>query len=277
MHLLLKNLATHDSLFAYMLGDKDSLHFRFFKGGHLHSIRHGNDLMVNLRFGCPLAGAMHHVALELTEPNGPRVITLIGPGSEARFSITDDSAIWTHADEQMEITAIISLKSDGNGWDTEITVKNHCKTPIAWRVLHGLDIGLTSPAAARNNESYTSQYIDHHPLDHPKFGKVIASRQNLKVNGKNPYLIQACEQGCDEFATDASQVFGSMINRHHHPLCLGSNAIRLPGLKQAESSYGALLSRTIHTNQNASGACRFTAAFFTDQPEPTSSADLSLI
>ena len=272
-----RTLATHGSLIAHTLGDKDSLHFRFFKGGHLHSIRHGNDLMVNLRYGCPLAGSMHHVALELTEPDGPRVITLIGPGSEASFSITDESAIWIHADEQMEITAIISSKSDGNGWDTEIIVKNHCKTPITWRVLHGLDIGLTSPAAARNNESYTSQYIDHHPLDHPKFGKVIASRQNLKVNGKNPYLIQACEQGCDEFATDASQVFGSMINRHHHPLCLGSNYIRLSGLKQAESSYGALLSRTIHTNHNESGTCRFTAAFFTDHPEPTSSADLSLI
>ena len=272
-----RTLATHGSLIAHTLGDKDSLHFRFFKGGHLHSIRHGNDLMANLRYGCPLAGSMHHVALELTEPDGPRVITLIGPGSEASFSITDDSAIWIHADEQMEIKVIISLKSDGNGWDTEITVKNHCKTPIAWRVLHGLDIGLTSPAAARNNESYTSQYIDHHPLDHPKFGKVIASRQNLKVNGKNPYLIQGCEQGCDEFATDASQVFGSMINRHDHPLCFGSNAIRLPGLKQAESSYGALLSRTIQTNHNAIGTCRFTAAFFTDHPKPTSSADLLLI
>lgn len=270
-------LATHDSLIAHTLGDKDSLHFRFFKGGHLHSIRHGNDLMVNLRFGCPLAGSMHHVALELTELDGPRVITLIGPGSKASFSITDDIAIWTYVDEQMEISVIISLKSNGNGWDTEITVKNHRKTPIAWRVLHGLDIGLTSPAAARNNESYTSQYIDHHPLDHPNFGKVIASRQNLKVNGKNPYMIQACEQGCDEFATDASQVFGSTINRPHHPHCLGANAATLTGLKQAESSYGALLSRTIHTNQNVSGTCRFNAAFFTDHPEPTSSADLSLI
>jgi CRISPR-associated protein Csx3 len=270
-------LATHDSLIAHTLGDKDSLHFRFFKGGHLHSIRHGNDLMVNLRFGCPLAGAMHHVALELTEPSNTRVITLIGPGSEASFSISDDIAIWTHADEQMEITVIISLKPDGNGWDTEITVKNRSKKPIAWRVLHGLDIGLTSPAAARNNESYTSQYIDHHPLDHPNYGKLVASRQNLKVNGKNPYLIQACEQGCDEFATDASQVFGSMINRHHHLLCLGTNPFHLSGLKQAESSYGALLSRTIHTNQNESGTCRFTAGFFTDHPEPTNSADLTLI
>ena len=181
-----RTLATHGSLIAHTLGDKDSLHFRFFKGGHLHSIRHGNDLMVNLRFGCPLAGSMHDVALELNEPDGTRVITLIGPGSEASFSITDDHAIWTHADEQMETTVNISLKSDGNGWDTEITVKNHRKHPIAWRVLHGLDIGLTSPAAARNNESYTSQYIDHHPLDHPNFGKVIASRERGAPGGGWP-------------------------------------------------------------------------------------------
>jgi len=208
---ILKTLATHDSLIAHTLGDKNSLHFRFFKGGHLHSIRHGNDLMVNLRYGCPLAGSMHHVALELTKPKGTRVITLIGPGFEAPFSITDESAIWTHTNELAKVTVTISLKPDGNGWDTEIGVLNLSGHPISWRVLHGLDIGLTSPAAARNNESYTSQYIDHHPLDHPIHGKVIASRQNLKANGKNPYLIQACEQGCDEFATDASQVFGSTV------------------------------------------------------------------
>lgn len=274
---ILKTLATHDSLIAHTLGDKNSLHFRFFKGGHLHSIRHGDDLMLNLRYGCPLAGSMHHVALELIEPNRTRVITLIGPGSEARFSITDNSAIWIHDDEITNITVAISLKTDGNGWDTEIGVSNLSVHPISWRVLHGLDIGLTSPAAARNNESYTSQYIDHHPFDHPIHGKVIASRQNLKANGKNPCVIQACEHGCDEFATDACQVFGSTINRPHHPQSLGANATALTGLKQAESSYSALLSRTIHTKNNGNDTCRFTATFIVDHPEPTGSADLSSI
>ncbi|MGA0854209.1 MAG: GH36-type glycosyl hydrolase domain-containing protein, partial [Luteolibacter sp.] len=273
----LKTLPTHDSLIAHTLGDKDSLHFRFFKGGHLQSIRHGNDLMVNLRFGCPLSGSMHHVMLEINEPHETRVITLIGPGSNASFTIYDERAIWTHADEQIRISAILSMKSGGHGWDMEIELEHHANHPISWRVLHGLDIGLTSPAAARNNESYTSQYIDHRPLDHPVHGKVIASRQNLKVNGKNPWLIQACEQGCDEFASDASQVFGLMIDRPHHPACLGKNAIQLSGLKQSESSYAALLSRPIRTKPNKTGICRFTATFIADHPEPTSVDNLSLI
>lgn len=277
MPTLLKNLATHDSLIAHTLGDADSLHFRFFKGGHLHSIRYGKDLMLNLRYGCPLSGSMHHVVLELTDSAGPRVVTIIGPGSSASFSITGDRATWTHADEQTKITVIIFLKPGGNGWDTEISVLNFSGHPIAWRVLQGLDIGLTSPAAARNNESYTSQYIDHHSLDHPIHGKVIASRQNLKANEKNPWLIQACEQGCDEFATDAGQVFGSTINRSHHVQCLGANAVPLTGLKQAESSYVAQASRTIRTNQSEKDTCRYTATFVTDHPKPTSHADLSLI
>ena len=272
-----RNLATHDALIAHKLGDADSLHFRFFKGGHLHSIRHGNDLMVNLRYGCPLAGAMHYLALELTDSSGPRVITLIGPGSETVFSVSHDCATWVHTDEQTDASATITLKPDASGWDTKIIVKNNTGHAITWRALHGLDIGLTSPAAARNNESYTSQYIDHHSLEHPKYGKVLASRQNLKANGKNPYLIQACEQGCDEFGSDASQVFGSMINRPHHPSCLGKNAVPLSGLKQAESSYGTLISRTIQTKNNNSNICRFTAVFLTDHPEATSHTDLSLI
>ena len=277
MPTLSKTLATHDSLIAHTLGDADSLHFRFFKGGHLHSIRHGKDLMLNLRYGCPLAGSMHHVAVEMNDSDGPRVVTLIGPGSDADFSITGDRAIWIHTDAKAKITVIISLKPDSHGWNTEISLQNLSGQSIAWRVLHGLDIGLTSPAAARNNESYTSQYIDHHPLDHPIYGKVIASRQNLKVNGKNPWLIQACELGCDEFASDANQVFGSMIDRPHHPHCLGANATPLTGLKQAESSYVAQLSRMIDTKANEAGNCNFTATFATDHPNPTSVDDLSLI
>ena len=148
----------------------------------LHSIRHDNDLMLNLRFGCPLAGSMHYLAVEITHSNHTRIVNLIGPSSYALFSINDAHAVWSHADDEVSITATITLKPDDRGWDTEITVSNHSKQGIAWRALHGFDIGLTSPAAARNNESYTSQYIDHQPLDHPNFGKIIASRQNLKVN-----------------------------------------------------------------------------------------------
>jgi len=156
-------------------------------------------------------------------------------------------------------------------------VSNISAAPLAWRALHGIDVGLTSQGAARNNEAYTSQYIDHRPLEHPQFGTVLASRQNLPVDGNNPFLLQACLDGCAAFATDARDVFGPAIKRPGPPLCLGPHATPLPGLRQAESSYVALLSRRFQTQAGATGECRFAAVFLTDHPAPSSAADLDLL
>lgn len=270
-------LATHETTTPHIVGDPNGLHFRFLPGGHLHSVRHGEHLLVNLTFGCPLAGAMHRLIVELSQSLHRRLVTLIGPGSCATFVANDSHACWSHAQTDFSLTATLALTPHQNRWDLTVTFSNKSSKAITWRAFHGLDVGLTSLGAARNNEAYTSQYIDHRPLDHPHFGKVLASRQNLPVDGFNPLLIQACLHGCDAFASDARDVFGSAIHRPAPPLCLIDPPVPLPGLRQSESSYIALLSRQIATPANTTSDCRFTAVFLKDHPAATADTDVDIL
>ena len=270
-------LSTHDALTQQTVGDPNGLHFRFLPSGHLHSVRSGPHFMVNLTFGCPLAGSLHRLIVELTMGNQRRVVTLIGPGSTAAFAADSTHACWQQTEAGVGLTATLALASAENRWDLTVDLTNHTGAPVSWRAFHGLDIGLTSPGGARNNEAYTSQYIDHRALNHARFGKVLATRQNMAVDSRNPVLIQACLHGCDTFATDARDVFGSAFHRPSLPLCLAELAVPLPGLRQLESSYIALLSRTLTTAAGTTSDCRFTAVLIKDHPKPTSDTDLAWI
>ena len=272
-----RTLATHDTLTHQTVGDPNGLHFRFLPGGHLHSVRFGANFLVNLTFGCPLAGSMHRLIVDITVANQHRVVTLIGPASTAAFAANETHAVWQQTEAGVTITATLALDTAQNRWDLTVSLKNSSGDPITWRVFHGIDVGLTAPGAARNNEAYTSQYIDHRALNHSIFGKVLATRQNLAVEKRNPVLIQACLNGCDAFATDARDVFGATINRPSLPLSLAVPSVPLPGLRQLESSYVALLSRPLTTATNTTSDCRFAAVLVTDHPTPTSDADLALI
>ena len=272
-----RTIATHDALTHQTVGDPNGLHFRFLPGGHLHSVRSGPHFLVNLTFGCPLAGGMQRLIVELTVAHQRRVVTLIGANSTALFSANSSHAIWQQASNGIELTATLAVAPADNRWDLSLALVNHSNAPVTWRAFHGIDVGLCSPGAARNNEAYTSQYIDHRPLNHPTFGKVLATRQNMPADKRNPVLIQACLNGCDAFATDARDVFGGPLNRASLPLCLAEPAVPLPGLRQLESAYIALLSRPLTTAAGATSECRFTAVLVMDHPAATSDADLAWV
>jgi cellobiose phosphorylase len=277
MSLSTRTLATHDTLTQQMVGDPQGLHFRFLPGGHLHSVRSGDHFLVNLTFGCPLAGSLHRLIVELTVANQRRVVTLIGPGSTAAFAANSTHARWQQTEAGVGLTATLALASADRRWDLTVALTNSTGAAVGWRAFHGLDVGLSHPGGARNNEAYTSQYIDHRALSHPRFGTVLATRQNMAVDGRHPVLFQACVQGCDAFATDALDVFGAALSRPSLPLCLTEPAVALPGVRQVESSYIALLSRPLTAAADTSCECRFTAILINDHPTPTSAADLSWV
>lgn len=272
-----RHLADHSAIAPVLLGDPAGLHFRFMPGGHLHSLRHGPGLLLNLTYGCPLAGSMHRLEIELASAHGVRVVTLIGPGSRAVFTECGNLARWDLTEADCDLTAMLVPDFPNTRWRMEISLTNHTGHVVTWRALHGLDVGLASPFGARNNEAYTSQYVDHRPLTHPRFGTVVASRQNLPVDGRNPFLLQACLEGSDGFATDARDVFGPAIERPRSARCIGPDAIPLPGLRQAESSYVALLSPPATIAPGETGSLSFAAVFLADHPAPSGEDDLGLL
>jgi 1,2-beta-oligoglucan phosphorylase len=267
----LRTLAAHDDLPVLFVGNPAGLHFRFHPNGRLHSLRCGSDLLVNLMFGCPLAGGLHRLYVEVERGGRREVIPLIGAGSSAAFSAREMQASWTLEKAAFAVTARLTLDSKRSTWLLEVSLANHGADALSWRAFHGLDIGLTSPAAARINEAYTSQYIDHKALDHRKCGKVIASRQNLAVNGRHPLLLQACLGGCDEFATEARDVFGAGIARSDAlPPVLQDGASPLPGTRQGEFSYVALRSHAFSAPPGQKSHCSFMGIYSDHHPEPSS-------
>jgi CRISPR-associated protein Csx3 len=264
-------LADHTTLPVTQVGDPQGLHFRFHPNGRLHSVRHGADFLVNLIFGCPLAGGLHRLDVEVEGEGRPKVISLIGAGSRSSFSAGESRACWTAEEDDLSVRAMLAVDPVRKAWSLEVALENRGAKPVTWRAFHGMDVGLANPNAARINEAYTSQYIDHKALDHPVFGKVIASRQNLAVNGKHPVLLQACLGGCGEFATDARDVFGGAVARSGElPPFLRTAGSLLPGVRQGESSYVALRSSPLVVPAGGSARCCFVGIFSENHAEATS-------
>ncbi|MGA0900787.1 MAG: hypothetical protein ACO3SO_10315 [Luteolibacter sp.] len=273
-----QELATHDYLIAHQIGDPSGLCFRFLTGGRIHSVLHGPDLLINLIYGCPLAGGMQRLFVELESDSERRVVTVIGQGSSASFRADSILASWLVDLGEVVIEAILKPDPARNRWTVEVVVENRGGRALRWRAFQGFDVGLAAPGAARNNEVYTSQYIDHRALDHPDFGKVVVSRQNLPVSGRHPFLLQACLGGCDEFATDARDVFGGPAERNGIEVpALREGGPALPGLRQGESSYVALRSRNQETGASSWGSCHFLAVFVPDHQAVSSAEDLGLV
>ena len=267
-----RTLADHSTLPVLVVGDPAGFHFRFHRNGRLHSVRSGDKGLVNLLFGCPLAGGLHRLYVEVERMGRRDVLPVIGAGSQALFSADEKQARWQLEESETVITACLVADPAQAGWTLEVCLENRSGQPLRWRAFHGLDVGLTTPFAARINEAYTSQYIDHKALDHPAYGKVIASRQNQPVNGKHPFLLQACLGGCREFATEARDVFGGAIERSEAlPLCLRrEGGAPLPGLRQGESAYVALRSEPISVPAGQEARCAFVGIYADDHPEPSS-------
>lgn len=272
----LRFLADHTGLPLLVVGNPESLHFRFHPSGRLHSVRCGQDLLVNLMFGCPLAGGLHRLYVEVEKAGRRSVIPLIGSGSRAAFSADETRASWILQENDITVSAVLTVDANHQAWRLDVSLENRSADALNWRAFHGLDVGLTSPAAARINEAYTSQYIDHKALEHPKYGKVIANRQNLAVKGKHPFLLQACLNGCAEFATDARDVFGGSIERSEAvPPSLRDGALPLAGTRQGESSYVALRSNAIPAAAGQLSHCAFVGIYSDHHPAPSSPACLA--
>jgi CRISPR-associated protein Csx3 len=245
--------------------------FEFLPDGALHALRADN-VLLNLVLGCPLGGSLHRLALSVGEGENRRAIILAGPGSDARFCGDSNSTIWELNQDDLAIRA--HLQPFDDGWSVEFTVRNHGDSPVTLQAVHGLDLALTTQFAARLNESYTSQYLDHRELIDPLFGRAIATRQNLAIEKKHPWLIQTFAEGTAGFSTDATDFFGLPAQRS------SGEAIALldppsPGrVRQDESAYIALFSEPLTLAPGETGTRRFLAVYQAHHPEASEPKDV---
>jgi cellobiose phosphorylase len=200
-------------------------------------------------------------------------IPLLGPCSPTRFGHDSQGTKlvgrgrWGDIDYRIELT----LAAGAPAWFWRVHVENHGAVAQVLDLTYAQDLALAQYGAVRLNEYYVSQYLDHTALSHPQQGFMIATRQNLPVDGHHPWSLIGSLRSGATFATDALQFYGLTQRDHLAPVGLTAD---LPGSRlQHEHAMVVLRDTRIHVQPGESVAAGFFGLYVEDHPEPTAPAD----
>ncbi len=199
---------------------------------------------------------------------------LLGPQSCTRFATDPVSGNLVGAGVWRGISYSIALvfAQSAAVWFWHVRLENTNSLPQLVDLTYAQDLALAPYGAVRLNEYYVSQYIDHTPLRHAARGFVIASRQNLAVERRNPWCVIGSLRAGNSFATDSMQFHGLESRRGDEPLGLAAD---LPGRRlQHEHSMVVIRDATIRLGPNDSTAAGFFGSYQADHPDATSTSDL---
>jgi cellobiose phosphorylase len=230
-----------------------------------------SDILLNLFLGTEIEGGPANVYLRILGAS-MKATPLLGPRSPA--SIHVDQRGMTARGEWQGIRFQVSLVLAGSApaWFWHVALENTAGRAETVDLIYAQDLALAHYAAARINEYYTSHYVDHTPLCHPERGLVVASRQNLSMDGRNPWtVIGALGKGV-AYATDALQFHGLATRAGRAPAGLTGG---LPGARlQHEHSMVAVQEAQVRLEPGAVADRGFFGWFEQDHPAATSAADL---
>ena len=201
-------------------------------------------------------------------------IPLLGPSSPTQFSLDPGGTTLLGSGRWGEVGYLIqlTLAATAPAWFWRVKLENHGATAQVMDLTYAQDLALASYGGVRLNEFYVSQYLDHSALSHPTRGYVVASRQNLAVDGRNPWsLIGSLRKGAS-YATDALQFYGLAHRNGAAPAGLTAD---LPGTRlQHEHSLVVIRDVPIRLEPGANTDAGFFGRYLEDHPAATSQADL---
>jgi CRISPR-associated protein Csx3 len=254
------------------------LNFEFLPGGALFAIRHGPTLINQFLPGPVDDGLFRLLFRWRSEPGGGwNWASLVGPTTQ--FSTENPrKAEWrTVPIPGLNCRTELTLDAEKSAWSWRVVVSNDTRAAIALDVLHAQDLGLADEGAVRNNEAYTSQYIDLLPIKDAALGWVIFARQNQAMaKGHHPWLAMACAEGAAEFCTDGTQFYGMDHRLAGTPLAVREEKLA-SRRKQGEFALGGLQSRWIELAPGGKYETTFIARFVEDHPSASTEADVALL
>lgn len=245
----------------------------FHANGALHRLDFG-DTTVLLFAGHALDAAATALWLRRRE-DGAVVdsLNLLAPASGAQWRL--HAGAWQARGRwgALAYTVRLQLHATAPVWSWHVDLHNagaHAQT-VDLVLLH--DVALAPYGAARINEYYVSQYLDHMPLDHAAHGTVLATRQNLAGPGqRHPWLLLGSLRRAVAHATDALQSIG-LGWRHGEPPAVAR--ADLPGHRlQHEHAMLALQDAPCVLPAHADARLGFFAGVQADHPDATGPADL---
>jgi cellobiose phosphorylase len=202
----------------------------------------------------------------------PAATPLLGAASPTRFKAHNGQLVGQGSWQDFEYALMLRLAAGAPAWFWHLWLKNRGARAALLDVIYAQDVALAPYWALRLNEHYVSQYLDHTPLPDPVHGWVVASRQNLPADGRNPSsLIGALRRG-ESFATDALQLQGLARRRDG---TLAGIASGLPGRRlQHEHSLVAIQDAPLPLQPGEEAWTGFFGVLMADHPDATSPAHL---
>ncbi len=262
-----------NSPFPARLAGPSGLSFEINANGSIRRIDHA-DVMINLFLGNEMEGGPANLHLRVLGER-PWEIPLIGPRSPAVQRVDESGFSASGSAGGLGFRLRLVPSRSETAWFWHVEVSNHGDRPVECDLIHTQDIGLAHYGAVRLNEYYVSQYVDHTPLDHPRAGRVVASRQNQPVGGRCPWAIVGSLGRGVSFATDALQFHGLATRRGGAPVALASG---LPGTRlQHEHSLVCIQDEPFVLAPGATVVRGFFVGFSADHPSATGGEDLAVV
>lgn len=241
--------------------------------GSVQRIDH-DTVMLNLYLGSEVESGPANIYLRIAGAV-PTAVPLLGPRSP---SLIEDLATGfaVHGSwHTLDYRVVLVLAPTTLTWCWQITLKNTGAAPVTCDLVLAQDLGLAHYGFIRTNEFFVSQYLDHTPLMHPRYGRVVAVRQNLAIGGRHPWCAFGALGGGASYATDALQFHGLAGRRGALPQALIDG---LPDCRlQHEHALVALADTPLTLAPGQRSSRGFFACFAPDHPTATGADDVALI
>lgn len=264
-----------DDIKKIIFENNKGLSFSFLENGAVFSIKHG-DILVNQVLGNSIENSLNNIFLRIHKENKIIYAPMLGPDSESSVSYNDEVFIYEGKFSCLKYRCVFHLDKEENIWFWEITAKNVRNENIQVDFVYAQDIGIAHEGAVRNNESYTSQYIDHTAFDTDN-GYVICCRQNQSQGDKNPWMMHGLLDGeADGYLTDGFQFFGLKYRENNVPAVLTEKEFPNENL-QYEFAYSCLKSEMLPLAGGSEERIVFYALYESDHPDKTYIEDLEKI
>lgn len=249
--------------------------FKMLENGSIFSMKH-HDIMINQVLGSPVDGALGNIYIRRHFQTDISYFPVMGPGSDSEFHVGDGSVAWRGKRDGLAYTCTLKLAEDETAWFWTIRIQNTLDQPQILDVIFTQDLGIASEGAVRNNELYTSQYIDHTVFEDRECGYVICSRQNQAQGIQFPWIMHGCFHKVAGYITDGFQFFGLDYKETNVPAALKKP--EFPNTRyQYEFAFPALQTEKIEVPAQGSTEVVFFAVYESDHPQATSEQDLEKI
>ncbi len=259
--------------FPCRVASPSGLTVEFNANGSIRRIDCG-EVTINLFLGTEIEGGPANIYLR-SLGRSPAAVPLLGPRSPARVKVSAQGLTLTGEWCEIHFSARLLVSPSAPAWFWHVSLRNTAGVARTVDLIFAQDLGLSHYGAVRTNEYYVSHYIDHTPLSHPERGFAVASRQNLPVAGKHPWVVIFSLGRAVSFSTDALQFHGLATRAGKPPLALG---VGLPGARhQHEHSMVGLQEAPVTLGPGEAVERGFAGWFEADHPAATSESDLACI